>query len=219
MLLLKLLRLTFLLTFVALSSFGFAQPLYNIKQGDILFQDMDCGPTCDAIEKVTKGWKGRNFSHIGLVDKKNDSLYVIEAIGKNVHYTAIDKFLNRSKNSNGKPKIVIGRLKQESQHLLPGAFKFARQQLGTLYDDTFLYENGKYYCSELIYDSFKAANNNSPFFELKPMTYNDPETGRIFPVWEEYFKARDMPVPEGLPGCNPGGLSLSDKLDIIESLY
>jgi hypothetical protein len=88
-------------------------------------------------------------------------------------------------------------------------------QMGVLYDDQYLYDNGKYYCSELIYDAFKAANKNKPFFKLFPMTYKKPGSDAYFPAWKVYFEHLNMEVPEGKPGCNPGGISLSDKIDIL----
>jgi hypothetical protein len=44
-----------------------------LKEGDLLFQDLDSSPLCDAIELVTPGYNDANFSHIGLIvykDKK-----------------------------------------------------------------------------------------------------------------------------------------------------
>ena len=187
--------------------------------GDLLFQDLDCGPMCEAIERVTDGWEGRSFSHIGLVVTRGDSLMVLEAIGEGVGLTALDGFLSRSRTGAGNPKIVVGRLKQEYSGLIPGAIDYALRQLGVPYDDDFLYGNGKYYCSELIYDAFKSANGDVPFFELQPMTFNDPMTGKPFSVWDEYFKGKEMPIPEGKPGCNPGGLSKDSKLEMVHVLF
>ena len=38
----------------------------KIKTGDLLFQNLDCGSLCDAIETVTEGYNAQKFSHIGL---------------------------------------------------------------------------------------------------------------------------------------------------------
>ena len=45
---------------------------FLLKKGDILFQDLDSSPLCDAIELVTKGYDNRNFSHIGVVVNTGD---------------------------------------------------------------------------------------------------------------------------------------------------
>ena len=47
------------------------------------------------------------------------------------------------------------------------------------------------------------------------MTYNDPDTKEIFPIWKDYFQELNVPVPEGQPGLNPGGMSKSDYIDIV----
>ncbi len=192
---------------------------FNFQSGDLIFQDLDCGDLCDAIEKVTHGVNGRSFSHMGLVFYNSDTAYVIEAIGRDVHRTLLSNFINRNKDSKGNPKIVVGRLKAAFQHLNAPAIKFALAQMGTPYDDAFIYHNKKYYCSELIYDAYKYANGNRPFFRLEPMTFKDPATGKTFPVWEEYYKQLNMPVPEGKPGCNPAGISRSEKIQIVQSFY
>lgn len=192
---------------------------FRFQQGDLLFQDLDCGDLCDAIEKVTKSAGDHHFSHIGLVYKRHDSIYIVEAIGKDVHLTPIETFINRQKDAQGNPKIVVGRLKKQYQSLNKKALDYAISQIGVPYDDDFGYNNGKYYCSELIYDAYKKANNNKPFFQLFPMTFKDPETGKTFPAWIDYYRQINKDIPEGKPGCNPGGISTSNRLQILQSFY
>ncbi len=191
-----------------------------LQDGDLLFQDLDCGPLCEAIEKVTNGVDNKDFSHVGMVFTRNDTVWVIEATGgKGVCSTSLESFYNRSKDERGQPKIVVGRLKKKYRHLIPGAIDFAIKQLNLPYDEEFLPENGKYYCSELIYDAFRHVNKGVSLFDLQPMTFIDPETGLLFPAWETYYKALNKEVPEGLPGCNPGGISRSKHIKIIKSYY
>ena len=182
----------------------------KLQDGDLLFQDMDCGPLCDAIEAVTEGYGDNDFSHMGMVYHRNDTIYIIEAAGKAVRLTPLEKFRTYTK----KP-MVVGRLKQEYQYLIVPAIAFSLQQIGVPYDDEYVYDNGSYYCSELIYDAFLFANGGRPFFTLYPMTYKQPGTNDFFPAWVEYYKDLGKPIPEGLPGCNPGGMSASDKIEII----
>lgn len=185
----------------------------QLKDGDLIFQDMDCGRLCDAIEAVTKAYKGNHFSHMGMVYHKSDSIYIIEAAGSAVRLTPLNKF---SQNTH-KP-MFVGRLKKNYRSLINDAIIFSVKQEGIPYDDEYVYNNGKYYCSELIYDAFKAANNNKPFFELLPMTYKQPGTDAFYPAWIAYYKDLGKEIPEGKPGCNPGGISLSNKIDIIGTL-
>ena len=196
------------------TSFDYSK--FKLKPGDILFQDSDCGPFCESIEKVTSGIQGSKFSHVGMVIPKGEGEFmVLEAITAGVVETPLDSFFMRSFDEDNNSKVVVGRIKQAYGHLIPKAINFAKTKLGLAYDEEFNISNNKYYCSELIYDSFKYANNNQPIFQLQKMTYNDPETNSIFPIWENYFQKLNIPVPEGQPGLNPGGMSMSNYIDIV----
>lgn len=192
---------------------------FDFKNGDFLFQDMDCGALCDAIEKVTPGIAGKHFSHVGLVYRKGTEAFVIEALGSQVQLTSLDHFILRQKDRAGHPKIVVGRLKPAFDSLHQSAIAFALKQIGVPYDEDFIYNNGKYYCSELLYDAYLTANGGSAFFELSPMTFADPETGKRMPVWDEYYRKAGRAVPEGEPGCNPGSLATSPHMEIVASFY
>jgi len=184
------------------------------QEGDILFQDGDCGDFCEAIRKVTEGYQGIEFSHNGLLMQDKGDWFVLEAIGKGVSKTPLLEFLDRHLDENGKPKVMVGRLKPEHQHLIPAAISEAQKHLGKPYDSAFDFENDAFYCSELIHFAFKAANGGSDLFQPKPMTYNDPDTGKLFPIWETYFFDLGISVPEGKPGLNPGGMSLEPVLEM-----
>ena len=62
----------FILILFVLSSCKTEENKFFLKKGDILFQDLDSSPLCDAIELVTKGYDNRNFSHIGIVVNTGD---------------------------------------------------------------------------------------------------------------------------------------------------
>lgn len=180
-----------------------------LQSGDLIFQDLDGGPLSDAIESVTPHYKGHAFSHVGILYIKENRIFVIEAIGKKVQLNPLNTVLRRSPHPS-----YIGRLKPSYQSLRKKIIDFALRQLGKPYDDDFLMNNGKYYCSELVYAAFKAANEGKAVFELFPMTYKKPGSDVYFPAWKTYFKEKGEPVPEGLPGCNPGGIAVSGKLTL-----
>jgi len=182
----------------------------TLHNGDLLFEDLDCGPLCDAIEQVTQSYGGHHFSHIGLVYRKGDSTFIIEAIGSDVHMTPLAQFTSRTTH-----KIFVGRMKPAYHHLIDSAISFSLRSIGTPYDDDFLYNNGKYYCSELIYDAFQYANGGKPVFQLAPMTFKPLGSADFFPVWIDYYKKLGTAIPEGKPGINPGGISRSKYIEIL----
>ena len=200
------------IAFIFFFSFvGFSQNI-ALKSGDLLFQSMNCGPLCEAINEVTSGYQGHDFSHLGLVYIKNDSILVIEASGSSVKITPYETFKTYTAE-----KMFVGRLKRKYRALIPEAIAFALQQIGVPYDEEYVYNNGKYYCSELLYDAFLHANKK-PLFDLFPMTFKSPKTEEYFEVWVDYYKKLNIEIPEGKPGCNPGGISTSDKLKIIGTI-
>ncbi len=211
-----------LLLSVSLAPFGCNQNIsegnrnFALQSGDLLFQDSDLGPLCDAIEKVTTGFQGANFSHVGIVAKDdNGNFIVIEAVSNGVVSTPLQTFLSRSFDAKGQPKVVVGRLKMPYRHLIPSALKEALSLKGKAYDKVFAIDNEAYYCSELIYEIFLRANENKPVFVLQPMTFKDPDTGEMLAAWEDYFSKLGVSIPEGKPGINPGGISCSRLLTII----
>ncbi|MDW5287659.1 YiiX/YebB-like N1pC/P60 family cysteine hydrolase [Formosa sp. PL04] len=189
---------------------------FQLEEGDLLFQDGDCGPFCDAIEAVTKGINDYNFSHIGLVMKNEKSeLNVMEAVSSGVVLTPLKDFLNRSFDVNKDPKVIVGRLKPEFRHLTPATIAFIKSKMKAEYDKFFDLNNDSYYCSELIHLAFKSANNNDPIFEEQPMTFIAPDTKETYAIWETYFNKLNYKIPEGELGLNPGGMSRSPFIEIV----
>jgi hypothetical protein len=186
---------------------------FELQEGDLLFQDLDSSPLCDAIELVTPGYKDANFSHIGLVVLDNDTLKILEAIPPKVVLTDIKSFFNRSYDKEGRSKIIAGRLKDEFQHTIKDAIIYAKSKIGIKYDEVFLMNNNSYYCSELIFEAFE----KDSIFKLKPMTFLHPETNDTLTVWKDYYSELGIKIPQNEPGINPGIMSLSDKIEIIYS--
>jgi hypothetical protein len=62
-----------------------------------------------------------------------------------------------------------------------------------------------------VQDAFNSAG--SLLFSPLEMTFKDPATGKTFKEWKRYFRAMKRRVPEGMPGSNPGSLSLSPYLE------
>lgn len=180
----------------------------EVRDGDLVFQDLDCGELCDAIEAVTQGVNNYNFSHVGILAVENDTAFVYEAIGKGVQKTVWDSFLVRSN------KVVISRLLPEYTHIIEPALHYVNFTLGVPYDEEFILGNRKFYCSEMIYEAFRNATNTE-FFELQPMTFKVPNSDTFFTAWENYYQQLQVAIPEGELGLNPGSISRSNKLTVV----
>ena len=200
-----------------------AQEDFQLQKGDFLFQDLDSSPLCDAIELVTPGYKGANFSHIGMVVELGDPycinpdynyidhVRILEAFPTRVRTIRVDSFLNRSLDNNGNPKVIVGRLKLQYRYAIQNAISFSKSKIGMNYDDVFIINNNSYYCSELIYEAFE----EDSIFQLQPMTFLHPETKDTLKIWKEYYSDLKVDIPQNKLGINPGIMSLSDKIEIV----
>lgn len=191
---------------------------FVLREGDLLFQDLDGSPFCDAVEKVTEGYRGANMSHVGIAVRGADGqMAVIEAVSEGVCVTPLAAFLDRSRDAHGSPKVLAGRLKRKHRAAIGPAVARARSLAGKPYDQVFDLENDSYYCSELVYLCFLKAGTSEPLFALQPMTFVDPDTGDLFPLWADYFAELGQPVPQGNPGTNPGAVSRADAVRIVHA--
>ncbi len=206
---------------------------FKHRTGDLLFQDLDCGPTCDAIEAVTHGVDGYHLSHIGLIvdrltaaeysathnvlTRSDADWFVLEALSVGVILTPLPDFLARSQDTSGNPKVIVGRLVPAHQPLVPGAVERGLSYLGTRYDDYFEMGDDALYCSEMIHYIFAPMPGGRPIFELAPMTFRSPETGEFFPAWVQYYQRLGRPIPEGEPGINPAAISRAPVLRVVHA--
>lgn len=188
-----------------------------LRSGDLLFLDLDC-EACDAIARVTQkqlGVAGPSLSHVGIVAEHTGRLVVLEAWPEPapgaVRRTELATFLGRVKGGAEKAR---GYYRLSLPERLRGVVQRALGQLETLlgqpYDDAFLPDNGRFYCSELIYEAFRRAQDGVALFTLLPMTFGatgSPERA----TWERYYAKLGLPVPEGKPGLSPLGIYLAAR--------
>jgi hypothetical protein len=100
--------------------------------------------------------------------------------------------------------------------MIPDAIAYIQTDLnGKPYDYIFDINDDTYYCSEIIYEGLKKADNTQELFSLKPMTFNEPGTDSPFVHWVEYYEELGHPIPEGELGLNPGRMSRSDAIEIV----
>ena len=190
--------------------------VFKLEKGDLLFQDLNCGALCDGINSTTYGYKNTVVSHVGMVvstDKTEPE--IIEAVSAGVKVTSLDDFLVRSLDKKGHPRVMVGRIDDQTQKLIPSAIKDAMHDLNAPYNATFSPDAKGFYCSQLITRSFFEANHNTPVFTSHPMNFKTDHPNEFSPAWVHYFSELKQPIPQGKPGNNPGMLSRDPHISIV----
>lgn len=183
------------------------------EHGDLMFTQL--GTAENAISAVTEGYRGGRVNHMGVVVKNNKGIFVLEAFYPEVRVTQVEVFIRRSNDHLGKPRFMVGRLQTMHTHLIPRAIEYGLEQRNIPYDELYLTNEDALYCSELVVDMFKFANDGAAFFPERPMSFRDLTTGAIHPAWVEYYEKFGMKVPQGEPGSNPGDISKDEKLSVV----
>ncbi|MGK6344333.1 YiiX/YebB-like N1pC/P60 family cysteine hydrolase [Chryseobacterium sp. DT-3] len=185
----------------------------KLKNGDLLFVTAKETGLSGAINNVTQKQKEISFDHIGIVEKEKNHWYVLHAAPKGGSQKQdLESFLTDQADDG--QKVIIYRLKPEYQSFIPAALKKAESLIGKPYNFNYILDENSYYCSDYIERAFR----DDHIFKLEPMTFIDPKTGKTNDFWAEFYKKKNLKVPEGELGCNPNGLAASDKLEKIGEL-
>lgn len=190
-----------------------SQNTLDLRNGDLLFVTAKEEGLSGAINKVTQKEKATSFDHIGIVEKEGDHIFVLHAAPKGGAQKQDLKAFIKDQKEEGQ-KVIAYRLKPEYQNAVPAAIKKAHSMLGKPYNFEYILDENSFYCSDFVERAFREAH----IFKLEPMTFKDPATGKINVFWEEFYKKKNLKVPEGEPGCNPNGLAGSDKIERVEEL-
>lgn len=185
----------------------------QLENGDLLFVTAKETGLSGAINNVTQKEKTISFDHIGILEKENNAFFVLHASPKGGSQKQTLKDFVRDQAQEGQ-KVIVYRLKPEYQKIIPYAINKAESMLGKPYNFNYILDENSYYCSDFIERAFREDH----IFTLEPMTFIDPKTGKTNEFWEEFYKKKNLKVPEGEPGCNPNGLAGSDKLIRIKEL-
>ena len=110
----------------------------DVREGDVIFQT-STSKQSPLIQIATRS----KISHCGIIVMKNGKPYVLETL-KTLVVTPLDKFIARGEDG----KYWLKRSKKENIKI-----KY-KSYLGKPYDLAFKFDNGKFYCSELIYDIY-----------------------------------------------------------------
>ena len=176
--------------------------------GDLLFCVAEQSAMSAAIVDATSSGDNTQFDHVAIFATIDDKTMVIEAAPKDgVVCRDWESFRKESKNG-----IVVKRIDCDIN--IPAAINRAMALVGQQYDWSYLPDNGKTYCSELVYYSF-LDNDGKPVFTAKPMSFRDAD-GDMPQFWIVLFNKLGEPVPEGVPGTNPNDMA---KEKILTEIY
>lgn len=182
----------------------------NILNGDLIFVGAQTEDLSGAINRVTQQSDKRNYDHVGLIEKTKDSIFVLHAAPfGGSQREEINHFYQTQTEKNN--KIVIYRLKPEFQFSIPNAIIMAKTMLGKEYNWEYILNDQTLYCSDFIERAFR----KDAIFELIPMNFTNPKTGKIDEFWIDFYAKKNLMVPQDEPGTNPNQLAESNKLQEI----
>ena len=176
------------------------KPRYKYRSGDLLF----CSRQNSDMEKAIGSSTGE-FTHVAIVEvDSTGKLWIIEATP-----------------SKGVQRILYSnwRYRDFSAYRLSMPFDTAaviaraKSFIGQPYDDSFLPDNGKMYCSELVYEVYLDATGRH-LFQSQPMNFRN-KRGKMPRYWKKHFRKLGIAIPEGVQGTNPTDLSKSELLENV----
>lgn len=112
----------------------------NLQEGDIVFIESQ-----SAQSPYIKIGTMSKWTHCGVVVNSTEGLKVLEA-SKIVKLTSFSEFIGRAKNNNWCVKRPKQKLTKPINY---------KKYLGQAYDLEFKFDNGKMYCSELVWLVYK----------------------------------------------------------------
>lgn len=190
---------------------------YEPYKGDLLFVvGEESSEFSEAITKSTAHHEMLKYDHVAIVDVVGDSACVVEASSRGgVVVTPWNEFMESAKMADGRVGVVVKRVNVAVD--VDAAVDAARAHLGEEYDWSFRPDNGKMYCSELVYESY-IDNNGQHLFDANPMSFRDAE-GNLPQFWIDLYSRLGEEVPEGVDGTNPTEMSQSLILTEVARLF
>ena len=191
---------------------------FLLRNGDLLFQVGADSAIGSAIQDATSRGGGLPFTHVAIAEVAADgTVRIIEATGSGgVCRTELADCLARSAQIDGRPAVAVGRVAAGDDELA-AAVERAAGFIGQPYDWGYMPDNGRMYCSELVYESFLNSDGEH-IFASQPMNFR-AEDGSMPRFWEELFDRLGEPVPEGVDGTNPAAMSQQECVEIVGRYY
>lgn len=171
----------------------------GVCTGDLLFVQDTAGMGL-AIEQATG-----QYTHVGIFEVCDGKVYLWDA-------TPSLGVVRRDLDSVPKDYFALFTLSHlnttfDTVKLIERLHLFEGQD----YDLFFEHDNGRVYCSELVYECFFDQEGNR-IFEAQPMNFKAAD-GSMPQYWIHLFDSLGSPIPQGMPGTNPTDLHSSRYLE------
>lgn len=184
----------------------------EIRTGDLLFEVGASSEMSGAITAATGDDSLLNFTHVGIAIACEGADSVLEATSDGgVRMTSLDEFLKNAARINDRPAVVAMRLSDTTG--AAASVARARSFKGLPYDYSYRPDNGRFYCSELVWESYRTPDGER-IFPARPMNFRAAD-GTMPAFWVELFERLGEPIPEGLPGTNPNDMARDPHLTEI----
>ena len=181
-----------------------------------MFQVGETSEMTGAITAATGKERQLNYSHVGIAARSHGVDSVLEATSDGgVWVTALGDFLARSARIDGRPAVTVMRLRDTTG--VAAAIERARKFIGQPYDYSFRPDNGKMYCSELVWESYLAPDG-SRRFPARPMNFLAAD-GSLPRFWAELFAGLGEEIPQDIPGTNPNDMARDPQLKEVARYY
>lgn len=183
---------------------AFAAPA--LQEGDLVFQSQP-GRLAKLIQLVTHS----PYNHVGLVFIRKGKSYVLEA-AQPVRFTRFDRWTLQGKGG----KFAARRLKNAREVLTPKVLKrmedFAQKSLGKKYSFTYLWGDGNYYCSSLVWAVYRDTTGLElgKFQKIKELDLSSPLVKKELTKRFGFFWPAEQKV------ITPGQIYQSDLLVTVE---
>lgn len=177
----------------------------GLQNGDLIFESAGTSAAAKAIDAATAHADEESFSHVAIIEVAEDGVYVIEAASESgVQRITLEEFLDAATHDEaGNPAVAVMRLNRKYD---TAAFVAnAKKHIGEPYDHYFLPDNGRMYCSELVYESFRDDDGN-PIFTARAMNFRAAD-GSMPEYWVALFASLGKPIPQGTLGTNPNDMA------------
>lgn len=193
---------------MAAAAAGCGRNIPALESGDLLFQAGKGTEMAGAIAAATGAARQIDYTHVGIALCANGADSVLEASSEGVRTVALKVFLAEARSIHGRPAVVAMRLRDTCG--LAASLLRARTCLGLPYDYSFRPDNGRLYCSELVWESYRRTDG-TPVFTARPMNFRAAD-GTMPRYWVALFEKLGEPIPEGEPGTNPNEMARDPQL-------